>query len=661
MPNNHKRRPRRITLGRSTVNRIGRLRPPELSRLGKLLAAPAATLLALIVQYAMLPHPATAPFVFFFMSVAVAAWLAGRAAGLAAVVLGAVTANYFFLSGIGWTTVRSDLAAEALFVISASGVALLCGSLRVALVVAETTARRLRESDTRYADLFQSSRDAIFATNGDGEIIEANPAALAILKYEPSELLGLNYRKLLATRRTGFGADPQHKLGEDYDSDEYELEYLCSDGTPVPVSVRVWPRRHEKGQSVGFWIFARDVSVLKRSSEALIRSEIKYHSLEEQLHQSQKMEAMGRLAGGVAHDFNNLLTGISGNLSLALMDIEGQDHVLDYLGEAVRAVDSAASLTRQLLAFSRKQIVAPRVFDLNEVIQNMYKMLSRIIGDDIVLKACPVIGVAPVKVDPSQLEQVLVNLAVNARDAMPNGGNLTLETALVTLDGIYASAHPGVTPGSYVMLAVSDTGCGMSEEISSRCFEPFFTTKSKDKGTGLGLSTIYGIIKQASGSVEIYSEKDRGTTVKIYLPHVDERTEEFSLPAPSQSLPHGTETVLLVEDDLAVRNVALRLLQRLGYRMLNCVDPADALKIARDYPGEIHLLLTDVVMPGMNGRQLADELRGTRPNMKVLFTSGYTEEVIVHHGVLDSGIYFIGKPYAVRNLATKVREVLDVA
>jgi PAS domain S-box-containing protein len=384
-------------------------------------------------------------------------------------------------------------------------------------------------------------------------------------------------------------------------------------------------------------------------------------SLEEQLRQSQKMEAVGRLAGGVAHDFNNLLTAIIGNVSLALMKLPLSDPAGDYLTEANKAAERATALVRQLLAFSRKQIIEPKVLDLNLLIADLNKMLVRLIGENIDLETVPGEDLGLVKVDAGQFEQVMVNLVVNARDAMPEGGKLLIETANVDLNEEYCVRHPYVQPGRFIMLAVSDTGHGMNKEVRKHIFEPFFTTKPRGSGTGLGLSTIYGVVKQSNGSIEVYSEVGKGTTFKIFLPRVEDTLEKARESGPRKELRAGTETVLLVEDEEIVRGLCFRLLDRLGYKVLQASNGDEALEVARARGERIDLLMTDVVMPGMNGRELAERLVALHPETKVLFTSGYTEDAIVHHGVLEGGVSFIGKPYSPSELAKKVREILDTA
>ena len=381
--------------------------------------------------------------------------------------------------------------------------------------------------------------------------------------------------------------------------------------------------------------------------------------LEEQLRGAQKMEAIGRLAGGIAHDFNNLLTVINGYSEILLTRVEGGSPLAADLQEINKAGQRAATLTRQLLAFSRRQILEPKVLDLNPVISELEKMLRRLIGEDIELAARLDPAIGRVKIDPGQLEQVIMNLAVNARDAMPQGGKLSIETVNVELDEAYAAEHAGARAGSYVMLAVSDEGCGMDETVKSHLFEPFFTTKEKGKGTGLGLATVYGIVKQHGGYIWVYSEVGRGTTFKIHLPRVEGAVEYPRPRGRGTGAQKGSETVLVVEDDPAVRRLVEEALRRNGYQVLMASSSNEARNLCLTQRRPIDLLLTDVVMPDLSGHELAKLLELLRPGLRVLYMSGYTDDTIVHHGVLDAGTAFLQKPFSPDALAAKVREVLD--
>ncbi len=382
--------------------------------------------------------------------------------------------------------------------------------------------------------------------------------------------------------------------------------------------------------------------------------------LEDQFRQAQKMEAIGQLAGGIAHDFNNLLMIISGYSQLLLMeDLAGQEKARQRAQGIVDAAERASSLTRQLLAFSRKQVLEPKVLDLNAVFSDVEKMLRRLIGEDIELVAIAREGLWRVRVDPGQMEQVILNLAVNARDAMPRGGMLTLETANVDLDESYAATHPEVTPGPHAMLSVSDNGEGMDPETLSRIFEPFFTTKELGKGTGLGLATVHGIVKQSGGHIWVYSEPGQGTTFKLYLPQVKEEVDEAETAERTAEVARGTETILLVEDDAGVRALLREVLAGGGYTVLEAENGEEALKVAGKHAGEIALMITDVVMPRMSGPELAGRMEAVRPRIKIVYMSGYTENAIGHHGVLEKGLAFLQKPCSPRALLRKVRELLD--
>ncbi|HPQ71034.1 MAG TPA: PAS domain S-box protein [bacterium] len=512
----------------------------------------------------------------------------------------------------------------------------------------------LREKEKRYQLLVQNSNDIVEIVDENGSPSYLSDQVSRILGYQVEELINL---------QAFDGIHPD---------DLPHVMEVFNEGLQHPGVLRKaeYRYRHKNGhwvhlEAVGSNLLhdpaVRGIVLNIRDMTDRVHAEQEQRKLQEQLQQAMKMEAVGRLAGGVAHDFNNLLTGISGNLQLALLDLKKSDPLTETLEEIRKAADSATALTRQLLAFSRKQIIEPKVLDLNELIEAMHKMLVRLIGEDIQLQTLAGEDLGVVKIDQGQFEQILVNLAVNARDAMPNGGKLIVETANVELNEEYCRLRSYSSPGAYVMLAVSDTGAGMSEEVKAHLFEPFFTTKEKGKGTGLGLATIYGAVKQAGGNVEVYSEEGKGTTFKVYLPRVEEKAEKPALFGRTNEMPGGKETILLVEDEEIVRNLAIKVLKRLGYKVLHADSGGDALLLAEQYNEPIHLLLTDVVMPVMNGRQLAERLSTIHPEAKVLFTSGYTENIIVHHGVIDEGVRFISKPYSPGDLAKMVRRTLDGA
>jgi PAS domain S-box-containing protein len=382
-------------------------------------------------------------------------------------------------------------------------------------------------------------------------------------------------------------------------------------------------------------------------------------ALEEKLHHAQKMEAVGRLAGGIAHDFNNILTVIMGYSQILTDGVPVASRLMDATVQIRTAAERAEEITRQLLAFSRKQMLSPRPIDLNNVMMNLDTMLRRLIGDDVAIETVPGRDLGTVKADPGQIEQVIMNLAVNARDAMPSGGTLTLETANAELDDAYAREHPPLQPGRYVMLAVSDTGIGMTADTQAHIFEPFFTTKEVGKGTGLGLSTVYGIVKQSGGYIWVYSEPDRGTTFKVYFPWVDQPAEDVRAERRPAGMQRGTETILLVEDNEQVRELTCEVLADSGYKVLAAASPAEGIALCRTNHPDIHLLVTDVILPGMNGPQLAEQVKQISPRTRVLYVSGYTSNAIVHYGVLDAGLWFLAKPFSLSELVAKVREVLD--
>jgi nitrogen-specific signal transduction histidine kinase/ActR/RegA family two-component response regulator len=391
----------------------------------------------------------------------------------------------------------------------------------------------------------------------------------------------------------------------------------------------------------------------------VLRDITEHKRLEAQFLQAQKMEAIGVLAGGVAHDFNNLLNVINGYSELVLENLAQDNPIRQDLEQIREAGQRAASLTSKLLAFGRKQMLKPETLDLNKIVTDMGSLLRRLIGEDIDLVAKTQPGIGLVNADPVQIQQIIMNLAVNARDAMQYGGKLTIEIANADLDEDHVRQHPMVTPGPYVMLAVSDNGKGMDAATQAHLFEPFFTTKEKGKGTGLGLSTVYGIVKQSNGFIWVYSEPGRGTTFKIYFPRIDVGGASLADESNSDVDLHGFETVLLVEDEAPLRSLASRILRNHGYRVLETPDGMEALRVAREYTGKIHLIVTDVIMPGINGSTLVARFEAIRPGIKALYISGYTDKAIVHHGVLDSNVAFLQKPFTADALTHKVREVID--
>ena len=411
------------------------------------------------------------------------------------------------------------------------------------------------------------------------------------------------------------------------------------------------PERLDDGSTLWHGIIS-DITERKRAEEEQAK-------LEAQLNQAQRMESVGRLAGGVAHDFNNMLGVIIGHAEIAMDQIDPDQPLHADLQEIRNAANRSADLTRQLLAFARKQVISPKVLDINETVEGMLKMLRRLIGEDIHLTWLPGANLWPVRVDPSQIDQILANLCINARDAIAGVGKLTIETGNISFDEGYCTDHADFVPGDFVLLVVSDNGCGMDKKTIDKIFEPFFTTKEVGKGTGLGLATVYGIVKQNNGFINVYSELGQGTTFRIYLPRHAGATEEKRTEAGAAQLKLGQETILLVEDELVLLELNKFILERLGYQVLAAGTPGEAIRLAEEYTGEIHLLMTDVVMPEMNGQDLARKMMSLSPHLKCLFTSGYTADVIAHHGVLDEGVHFIQKPFSRKDLATKIREVLD--
>jgi PAS domain S-box-containing protein len=507
----------------------------------------------------------------------------------------------------------------------------------------------LRQAEEKYRSIFENAVEGIFQSTLSGRIMTANRAMARILGYDsPAELTAA-----FSDDGSHLHVQPeQHAafiqlLEQRGEAQGIEIQLYRKDGSSIWVSLSARAIQNSAGELIHYEGILEDISERKR--------------LQQQLIQAQKMEGIGRLAGGVAHDFNNLLTAIIGYGQITLADLGDLDRTRSNVAEIIRAGERAASLTTQLLAFSRKQVLQPLVIDLNAIVSTMTKLLERLIGEDIEIITIADPSLGTVRADPGQIEQVLSNLAVNARDAMPHGGKITIETHNVYLDESFAGSQPGAKPGPYVLLAVSDTGGGMDAHVRSLIFEPFFTTKEQGKGTGLGLSTVYGIIKQSGGEILVYSEPGRGATFKVYLPRVDEAVEVTAISDPLKHTAGGSETVLLAEDEELVRHLAVDILEGHGYTVLQASTGEEALRIAQEHEGRIDLLFTDVVMPRMNGKELADRISELHPEVKVLYASGYTDEAIVHLGVLEPGIAFLQKPFTPSSLARKVREVLGEA
>jgi two-component system cell cycle sensor histidine kinase/response regulator CckA len=502
----------------------------------------------------------------------------------------------------------------------------------------------LQNSEGMVMALLESASQGILGVDSQGKIVLVNRRAEEMFGYTRDELTGAALELLIPESkrtkhvqdRSDYFAHPRSRpMGIGMD-----LQGRRKDGVEFPVEVSLSTITTPEGLfAIGF------VSDIRQRKQ-----------LEEQLIHSQKMEAIGRLAGGVAHDFNNMLTVISGYNRMILDDLPPQDPLRGNAEEVLRAAERAASLTSQLLAFSRRQIMRPTVLNVNTVVHNTEKMLHRLIGEDIDLKINPLPEIGNIRADPVHIEQAIINLAVNARDAMPGGGHLTIETANVHLDETYARSHLGVQPGEFVMIAVTDSGHGMDAETKSRIFEPFFTTKEMGKGTGLGLATVYGMVKQSGGDIWVYSELGKGTTFKLYFPRVSDQAAVAGRADSEPRRAHASETILVVEDEKAVRELTVKMLRKLGYEVLAAGSGAEAIEIGNAFPEKIALLLTDVVMPNMSGRQLADILIKTRPDMKVLYLSGYTENTVLHHGV--ESVNFLPKPFSRDVLSKKLHDML---
>jgi PAS domain S-box-containing protein len=508
----------------------------------------------------------------------------------------------------------------------------------------------LRQSEQRYRLLFENNPHPMWVYDIESlRFLAVNNAAVHHYGFSHEEFIGMTIKDIRPKADVPVLPDEISMLVEGVNLSGV-WKHRKKDGTLIDVQI-VAHHLDFAGRRAAL-VLAHDITEQKAAEEALRRSE-------EKLQQSQKLEAVGRLAGGLAHDFNNILTAITGYSDLVLRRLTAADPMRQNVEEIRRAANRAASLTHQLLAFSRKQIMQVKVLDLNAIVLDMKAFLRRVIGEDIDFSTNLEPEVGMVKADPSQLEQVIMNLAVNARDAMPEGGKLTIETKNVFLEQRDVDDQLSVKPGKYTVLSVSDTGAGMESETQKRIFEPFFTTKEQGKGTGLGLSMVYGIVKQSGGSIRVYSEAGRGTTFKIYLPLVEESGRRDQPVASLPDVPRGTETVLVVEDEDIVRELVREVLEVEGYSVVSARRGKDALKLCVEHPEAISLLVTDVVMPEMSGRELAERLTEIRPEVRVLFISGYTDDSVIRHGVLEAGTAFLQKPFTPNELARKVRGVLD--
>jgi two-component system, cell cycle sensor histidine kinase and response regulator CckA len=525
-------------------------------------------------------------------------------------------------------------------------------SLHLSVLRDVTEREKADEARNRLAAIVESSEDAILGAGLDGTVLSWNRSATRLFGYTPGEVIGRSLALLApSTHRQELFEILKHVERGD-GVEHFETVRLKKDGTQVEVSLTLSPIRDGSGAIVGISNIVRDLSEQRLAESALRHTE-------ERLREAQKMEAIGRLAGGVAHDFNNLLSVVVGYAELALSTMAPDDAVRDDMAEIALAGRRATELTQQLLAFSRRQVLQTRVVDVNAVLLGLEKMLRRVLGEDVELELVRAPELDLVLTDPGQFEQVMLNLALNARDAMPTGGRLVIETSNVDLDPADAIARFGNVTGPSVMISVSDTGLGMTRATQARVFEPFFTTKEQGKGTGLGLATVYGVVQQSGGQIEVSSEPGHGSTFRVYLPRTT-RTVSRETPAPpSLAAPQGSETILLVEDEDQVRTLARSLLRRSGYHVLEAQNGGEALLLCEQFPTRIDLLLTDVVMPRMSGRQLAERVIPMRPEIKVLFMSGYTDDAVLRHGVHEADVAYLQKPITPDRLLRKVRDVLD--
>lgn len=511
--------------------------------------------------------------------------------------------------------------------------------------IRDVTERRQVEAEReRLLSAIEQADEMIVITNPDGAIQYVNPAFERVTGYTRQEVIGQNPHILKSGKQR---PDFYRKLWETISGGNTFKGRVVNkrkDGSFFTEEATISPVHDNSGRIVNYVAVKHDITEHLR--------------LAAQFQQAQKMESVGRLAGGVAHDYNNMLSVIIGYTELALDKVDPSDPLHADLNEIFKAAKRSTEITRQLLAFARKQTISPKVIDVNETVEGMLKMLQRLIGEDINLAWLPEEGLRSIKIDPGQVDQILANLCVNAQDAIAGVGRITIETHTVAFDAAYCADHTGFVPGDFVLLSVSDDGCGMDKETLNSIFEPFFTTKDEGLGTGLGLATVFGIVKQNNGFINIYSEPGKGTTFRIYFPRHVGKAEKIRAETVTEIPSSQGETVLLVEDEPAIIKMTQMMLERLGYQVLTTGKPSEALHLAGNHAGEIHLLITDVVMPEINGRELADQLCDLFPDIKTLFMSGYPTNVIAHRGVLEEGVNFIQKPFFIKELAAKVREVL---
>jgi PAS domain S-box-containing protein len=621
-----------------------------------------AVLVALAIRIYLGDEALKFPFVIFIPFVVLTTFLGGVLPGITAAALAGVIADVTLIAPPGsiWPTWPEGWSAMFFYILTISvDIALIQGMITAyqRAEAAEHDLRHLNEKleqtvevRTRERDrVWTNSRDLLVVIGADDVVQAVSPAWTDVLGHGPGEVMGRSFLEFIHPDDAGMTQAGLKSAAAGNDLTNFENRYLHKDGG------RRWISWHTSVESDVVYAYGRDITARKNAEAELARAQ-------ETLRQSQKMDAMGQLTGGIAHDFNNMLAIVIGSLDIADRRLQrGEIDVERHLTSARSGAMRAATLTQRLLAFSRQSPLEPRALNLNELVASMSELLRRTLGERIGLETVLAGGLWPAHVDPNQLESAVLNLAVNARDAMPDGGKLTIETANIYLDDRYVASETDLTPGQYIMIAVTDVGIGIAPDILRKVFDPFFTTKPTGKGTGLGLSMVYGFAKQSGGHVRIYSEVRRGTTVKLYLPRHLGSVEEATVRSRSQVMPPAaarTETVLVVEDEDRVRQMSCEALRELGYTVHEAASGEQALTIF-DSLDQVDILFTDVVMAGMTGRQLADALVRRMPTLKVLYTTGYTRNAVVHNGVLDPGVAFLPKPFTVEDLALKLRTVLD--